>query len=358
VLCVVFVQGATIAINSFLDDTGMSDTKGQVIPAFDEFDSALFALAFVIFNCALYTWLGLRRIKERPAPGTIAADKQNVLTAGFKRSWRTFKTVRSMYPQALVFLMGFICLFATLSTMVTLVTVYLQTQLGIPATAVGFILLLSAVATVPGAMLGNLLKTRVRIDKLMVYICLCWFVVTAVQPLLLQGAPIGEADNLGTQAPVGSDNVPLIPFSPALQCGGDNSTDSDESSTDRTYSAIEFGFSFLYAIMMGLLVGVAYPVAAALYSTIIPQKQAGEFFGLRVFMLKIAAFIPPAIFTAINEATGRLDIAYVALSPFYLVAAALFWSMNLEKGQATASEENNSEPETPIKKDSALSDTA
>jgi MFS-type transporter involved in bile tolerance (Atg22 family) len=335
VLCVFVAQGANILANMIGGDTTKTDTEGEVIPSYDEFDSVVFALTFTVFTCWLYTYLGLKKIAPRPAAETLENKPSNILTAGFKRSFKTIKMIYFTYPQVLVFLGGFMTVMATLSAIVSLITVYLNKQLGIAPSFIPFIILMSVITTVPGSMLGNKLKHRLPIRKLMIIISMSWFFLAAIQPFVLQGREKTAEELLDDISDTTDSGVVTTPYFDRVNCSSIGS-DGLEIDVDipRTYSFIELALAFLFSALTGLLIGISYPVAASFYSMIIPGGQEAEFFGVRTFLLKVAAFAPPAIYTAINESTGRLDIAFGALAPFFLVGAICFYMVDMEKAQA------------------------
>jgi MFS-type transporter involved in bile tolerance (Atg22 family) len=338
VLCIFVAQGANIVFNMVGGKTTNTDSEGEIIPSFDEFDSVVFALAFTVFNCWLFTFLGLRRIEARPAAETLDRPSRNILTAGFKRSFMTIKKIYVTYPQVLVFLGGFMTVMATLSALVSLTTVYLNKQLGISPSLIPFIVLFSVIMSVPGSVLGNKLKHKLPIRRFMILISLAWFVLAASQPLLLRGREKTPEELLVEVVDTTDVNTIITtPYSTPLNCsalglGGDG--EEGEIDIARTYETYELIGAFFASAMTGVLIGLAYPVAAAFYSMIIPGGQEAEFFGVRTFLLKVAAFVPPIIFTTINEGTGRLDMAFGALSPFFAIGAFCFYMVDMEKAQA------------------------
>lgn len=58
---------------------------------------------------------------------------------------------------------------------------------------------------------------------------------------------------------------------------------------------------YIFAVLWGIAFGWMYPSQRVLFCTLIPKKQETELMGLFVFCGNIIAWLPPLIFTAMNE---------------------------------------------------------
>ena len=310
-LAVVLFTGIDIALGSALN--------------LDEFKLAQIALFMVFFNCAVFSFLGLRKIKNRPAANTLQAGheegyKPNPLTSGFKRVFKTLKEVIYVYPQVLLFLIGFMFMMATVSAVASLSTVYFQLQLGIGSGLVSMVIGVALIMSIPGAAIGNVLKRKMNIKWVTVCIALLWAVVTLVAPFLLKGRAM-TAEEIEE-----------------FLAESDKEVASCKEQSLRTYSGVELIFSFIISSFIGIGIGSSYPVCAAFYSMIIPGGQEAEYFGLRTFLLKVGSILPPFVFYLVDDNTKRLDYAYLSLLTFYVIALVAFLCINLDKAVSDVSE--------------------
>jgi len=60
-------------------------------------------------------------------------------------------------------------------------------------------------------------------------------------------------------------------------------------------------FAYLFAALWGMALGWMYPSQRVLFCTLIPKKQETELMGLFVFSGQILGWLPPLIFTVMNE---------------------------------------------------------
>jgi len=79
------------------------------------------------------------------------------------------------------------------------------------------------------------------------------------------------------------------------------------------------------AAIWGTNLGTMYPSQRVLYCTLIPRKQEMEFMGLFAFCGNILSWLPPLVFTSLNERGVSMQWG-LAVIPFFL-SCSLFWTL-------------------------------
>lgn len=84
--------------------------------------------------------------------------------------------------------------------------------------------------------------------------------------------------------------------------------------------------TYVAAVFWGIALGWFYPAENGLFATMVPEAQATEMAGLYNFCTLIISWIPPFVFTAMNEADVPLSYGLLHLVA-YLLAAVAFLQM-------------------------------
>lgn len=215
--------------------------------------AARVALALAIGFAApffAYAWIFLFR--KRDALSKVP-EGSNLLTAGFVQVGRTSRSIWSRYHALRWFMVSLLWspeagAGAAFSIVLTFLTVYLKMN----AQQLAFTSLTTLVANLPGSVVAKLVC--VRFNPLVSYrAALLFFILaTAAAAATLTGP---ERQNL----------------------------------------------VYLFAALYGLALGWMYPSQKVLFCTLIPKKQETELMGLFVFFGQIIGWLPPLIFTVMNE---------------------------------------------------------
>ncbi len=95
---------------------------------------------------------------------------------------------------------------------------------------------------------------------------------------------------------------------------------------------------FLLSFLVATVQGGSQALSRSLFATMIPRHKSSEFFGFFGVFEKFAGIVGPAIFAITVRATGSSRNAILSVIGFFVVGAALLWLVDVEKGQRTARE--------------------
>lgn len=82
---------------------------------------------------------------------------------------------------------------------------------------------------------------------------------------------------------------------------------------------------YLLAVLIGLVQGGIQALSRSLYSRIIPQDKAGEFFGFYNMMGKFAAVLGPLLMAWVGVATGNPRYAILSVSVLFIAGGVLLY---------------------------------
>ena len=99
----------------------------------------------------------------------------------------------------------------------------------------------------------------------------------------------------------------------------------------------EMHFYFL-AFAIALFQGGIQALSRSMYSRIIPEKYAGQFFGFYNMLGKFAAVIGPIMVGTIAQATGNPRFGIASILILFLAGGFLLSKVNLTEGEKLARE--------------------
>jgi UMF1 family MFS transporter len=101
------------------------------------------------------------------------------------------------------------------------------------------------------------------------------------------------------------------------------------------YMTTEAHFLIL-AGLVGVVQGGTQALSRSLFASLIPRAKSGEFFGFFAVVEKFAGIFGPAMFAAINFATGSSRGAILGVIAFFLVGGLLLAMVDVPEGQRQA----------------------
>ena len=230
--------------------------------------------------CAIIFYVAWKYFfQPSPAKSSIP-QHQTLWTVGFYKVFHTFSRIKRELP-ALKWLM-FAVMFgeAATNTLITISTTYMKTFLEMPANSIGLVMLAVLVMGGPGSKWGGFLSYAIG-PVYSAALCNAFLIlITTVAALTLTG-------------PQHSHYMPLI--------GG----------------------------LWGLGLGWLLPMHSTAFMTIIPPRgQEAEHMGLYILSGQILSWLPPMVFTAMNEA--GMDMAYglASLDIFFALAILCLLMVN------------------------------
>ena len=94
----------------------------------------------------------------------------------------------------------------------------------------------------------------------------------------------------------------------------------------------------ILAGLVGVVQGGTQALSRSLFASLIPRSKSGEFFGFFAVVEKFAGIFGPAMFAAINFATGSSRGAILGVIGFFLVGGLLLALVDVPEGQRQAKE--------------------
>jgi len=86
------------------------------------------------------------------------------------------------------------------------------------------------------------------------------------------------------------------------------------------------------AAISGLVMGGVQSLSRSLYATLIPEGQAGEFFGFYNMMGKFAAILGPILMAVVSLATGSNRLSVLAVLLLFVAGGAVLMRVRIENG--------------------------
>ena len=154
---------------------------------------------------------------------------------------------------------------------------------------VGVVFGLAMIGGLPGAVLATYMARKMSLKKVTIATCLLWASTYVVSPWVL----------------------------------------TPSASLGRTMLLVFF------SLVWGVCLGMTFTAPKAFFCTIIPGGREAEMMGIQKLFGKALSWLPPLIYTLINESTdGNMAAAMFSLAFFFLGAAAIFATIDYKKALA------------------------
>merc|ERR1712045_849954 len=85
--------------------------------------------------------------------------------------------------------------------------------------------------------------------------------------------------------------------------------------------------AFIYAVVWGILLGWFYPAELLIFSMIMPKDQEAELSGFFIYCTQILGWLPPLVFTVMNESGINLSWGGIHLNAYFFLGFCLTWLM-------------------------------
>jgi MFS transporter, UMF1 family len=242
----------------------------------DVLDSARISQSVVFCVSALffgYSWS--RLFPDRPALQQVP-EGQSIVTAGFDKIFATSRTILLHHDAIKWFLIS--AAFAESATMAfsSIAITYMTDQLHFSSTENGIAILLLLLFGVPGTKVAAMFTNRFNPIRSLQLCLLLWIVTTAAASLVLHGQ--------GQQLSV-----------------------------------------YCFAAVWGLSMGWVYPTEKVLYCTIIPKGQEAELMGVYICACQILSWLPPLVFTIMNEAGISMRVGLLTLNAYFFASFVILF---------------------------------
>jgi MFS-type transporter involved in bile tolerance (Atg22 family) len=241
--------------------------NGQEVLAAQVSQTSIFFVTTVFFGIA---WSKL--FKKRDALHSVPKD-MTLVNAGFRKLFRTTKSIALHHNSLKWFLLSASMTQSATTAFSSIAITFMTEQLKFGPSENAIAILLFLVFAVPGASLAQILASWLNpIRSLRCCLCL-WMVTTGTAAFVLRG---------------------------------------------KGQEITAYGF----AVVWGLCIGWVYPTEKALYCSIIPRGQDAELMGVYIFACQILSWLPPFVFTALNESGFSMRAGLFSLNGSFFVS---FW---------------------------------
>ena len=227
---------------------------------------------------------------HRPALSSVP-DGETLLSVGFSRIRKTIGEMRTDFNAVFVVLCAVAFSEAGANAFTTIAVTYCDQVLLMSATETSLLILICLVVAVPSSILFAKLTKKIGAHKSFMLSLAWWAFVTLLAPVFMNG--------------------------PTHKTNG-----------------------YVFGILWGMGFGWIYPTQRALYCLLIPGGQESELMGIYIFAGQILVWMPPAIFTLLNEAGVSMAWGLASDACFFLVALVIAYSMGdfelaMQKAKAT-----------------------
>eukprot|EP00986_Skeletonema_menzelii_P005784 scaffold2144_cov149-Skeletonema_menzelii.AAC.4 len=223
-------------------------------------------LAFIICSLVFgfaWRWFFHPRpaLRQVPPNGTL-------LTAGFRKLARTSSEILQHWAPLRYFLLSVMLSESATAALSTISTTYMIHVLNMNGSQIGTVFLCVFVAGIPGSKLGGMIGLKINPLR-SALLCLVVFIInTTLAACIMTGE---ESQHI----------------------------------------------MYLFAAVWGVCLGWLHPTNAALYCTIIPRGQESELMGLYLFSGLVFSWVPPFLFTFLNEVGASMRIGLASLNLFF-----------------------------------------
>jgi UMF1 family MFS transporter len=232
-----------------------------------DLDTARLAIAVsVIVSIPMFTICWKYLFPDRPALSRVPAN-QSLLTTGFRRLYETSKTIRSNLPAVKWFLIAIVFSEAANQAVNTIFTTYCKLYLEMTSLQIGMVILLLLLGGVPGTFIGRRISTKYN-PVISAQVCLVVYIATTL-----------------------AASLHLRPESK--------------------------NFALLYGFLWGICKGWLHPIHTTIFVTISPKGQEVEMMGLYFFACQILTFLPPLVFTVLNENGQSMSLGMASLTIYF-----------------------------------------
>lgn len=248
--------------------------------AFDQGDVGTARISQIMTSLTsgfLFTFAWLSLFRNRPSSSTLQGD-QSLWTVGFVKVWRTSGEIYRTMP-ALKRLMGSI-VFAesAMNTLITISTTFMSTFLDMSSTEIGSVFLVVLLMGIPGAKIGEWLALKFS-PLFSAKVAIILFVVsTTISVLVLTGPEHKQ-------------------------------------------------YAIIFGTLWGVGLGWLHPMHTIMFLGLTPDHARTEFMGIFIFSQQVFAWLPPLVFTILNELGFSMTIGMASLNSFFVLGLISLYSM-------------------------------
>lgn len=259
---------------------------------------------FLYFGVPGLYWIP-RRKSTKTEKGAVKKAFNQIIVTG--------KAVFTTYPQVGWFLGSWTFFFSGLASVTVLQVAYTADEFGFETPDIAVLGVLLLIFAVVGAVLCEVLAKYLRLKTILMTTLIIWTVGTFIAPWVLRGEDDLDGFNASADLELDDNGCPLEPIL-------------------RRPTPFAGFMVYIVSIVFGLLIGFIYPTNTAIYALIIPGGEEATYFGFKTFCAKVLAWAPAALFFFLNEAVNDLQLAFMSLGIWFLLAIPFMWKLDVDKG--------------------------
>eukprot|EP00977_Amphora_coffeiformis_P000687 scaffold149_cov179-Amphora_coffeaeformis.AAC.10 len=222
--------------------------------------------ALVTFS---FAWKYLFR--DRPASSVIQPG-QTLVTSGFYKVWESSNRIARHYKPLFWVICSLMFAEAAMSGLTTIATTFLSVVLKMNASEIGLTFLVVLVAGIPGSWLGGWTTVQLKSPIKSAILCNVLFVlVTGCAAFMLRN----------------SEHKRL---------------------------------AYMFGLLWGTCIGWLSPVDTTMFISVMPKDSRAEFMGIYMLAVSILAWLPPLVFTTLNEVGMDMAWGLVSLDIYFMLA--------------------------------------
>jgi len=216
---------------------------------------------------------------------------ETLLTAGFMQVFRTAKGLYKFYPSTVfLFFVGTIFTESAINSFTTVSITFMSEVVRLGGMKIGITFLIVLVSTIPGSVFGSWLVNKTN--------------------------------------PMMGLNINIVVFNIANLVGFLNLNGPEDEI-----------LMYIFGAIWGFLLGWFYPLEKLVFSMIVPAGQESELAGFFLYCTQILAWLPPLIFTVMNEAGISLNWGGVHLNIYLITGLICYlfmpkWHICIEQAKA------------------------
>jgi MFS transporter, UMF1 family len=229
-----------------------------------------------------FSWVTL--FTPRPV-STPLEEKQSLLLAGFVKLFNTSRYILQEIPEMHMLMWSIMCSESALATLVSIATTYMVHFLAMDSMEVGIAFLLILVMGIPGAKIGEWLALFIS-PRCSALIALTFFIITTTTASWILNGP-----------------------------------------SQKKYMNV-------FGILWGTGLGWLHPQNTTMFVSLTPCHSQTEYMGIYNFAQSILGWLPPLIFSILNENGVPMNIGLASLNVFFfmaLMALVLMGSCQVKK---------------------------
>lgn len=262
----------------------------------DEIMTARIAQSVSFIICTVGLTIAWGFLFQKRPPTKILGDDESVWTYGFRQVARTSVKIYKHYPRLKWFYISIAFCDSALMALTVLSITYLTEQLDFDPQENGIALLAMLICAVPGSFLGSWVTSR--FDAI-------WSSMGAVTVLI-----------------VNTVLVAIFLKGPGQQLE-----------------------TYILAGGWGVGTGWKWTCDRMVLVLLIPPGQNSELMGMFVFFRLVIGWLPPLVFTILNEKGVSLRIAIGSLAVYFVIGLFAYWRIVANKSPAVVANHQSSAPE-------------